>query len=110
MSERIDFGIMTRGEVSILIGYQYGQKAREKLGIDRLDQHETPVTIIRPPELTTITPSFVQGFFGRSALQLGRDGFYNQYRFEGWPTELLQQVDAGIELALMDRPLTSTKE
>ena len=104
---KIDLSEMTRGEVSILVGYAYGQRARGHYKLDALDDEIEPVVVARPPELETITPSFVQGFFGRSVLKIGRDNFYRRYRFEDWPKGLLDQVDAGLELALMDRPLVS---
>lgn len=107
MSRNLDLSDMTRGEVSILIGYRYGEKARANYRLDDLDLSGDPIVVIRPPELRTITPSFVQGFFGKSALRFGRDEFYKRYRFSDWPKSLLDQVDAGVELALMDRPLVT---
>lgn len=107
MNRTLDLVQMTRGEVSILIGYRYGEKARATYGLDEIDAAGEPVTVVRPPELRTITPSFVQGFFGKSALRFGRDEFFRRYRFADWPRSLLDQVDSGIELALMDRPLVA---
>lgn len=101
----LDLSRMTRGEVSILIGYKYGERARAEYGLDRLDQQNEAVDVILPPELKTITPSFVQGFFGKSALVLGRAEFFERYHFLNWPRALLDQIEAGIELALMERPL-----
>ena len=105
MKTMIDLTEMTRGEVNILVGYSYGEKARLSYDLDAVDEQDIPVTIILPHELETITPSFVQGFFGKSVLKVGRKKFFEHYKFQDWPRSLMDQVNAGIELALMDRPL-----
>jgi hypothetical protein len=105
MKTMIDLTEMTRGEVTILVGYSYGERARSNYDLDAVDEQDISVTIVRPPELETITPSFVQGFFGKSALKVGRENFFEHYKFQDWPRSLMDQVNAGIELALMDRPL-----
>lgn len=102
--EKMDLGKLTQGEVAVLLGYDYGVTARKYFNLDALDLLQEPIGVILPDELDTIAPSFVQGFFGKSALVLGsRDAFFGHYQFDKWPDDMLLQVDTGVARALMDR-------
>lgn len=101
--QTLDLNELTRGETDVLLGYDYGRRAREHFGLDALDAAGRKVVVLLPAGLDTIAPSFGQGFFGESALRLGRERFYDIYDFSDWPEDLRLQVDTGIERALMDR-------
>jgi hypothetical protein len=102
--KKIDLKKLTKGEVAVLLGYDYGVTARSFFNLDELDAADTPIQITLPPELDTIAPSFVQGFFGKSAHFFGnRKDFFNHYSFVGWPQDMITQIDTGLARALMDR-------
>jgi hypothetical protein len=101
---KVDLASLTRGEVAVLLGYEYGQRARGHFNLDVLDGDNEPVELVLPDDLDTIAPSFVQGFFGESALKFGnKERFYQHYLFRGWPEDMLLQIDTGLSRALMDR-------
>jgi len=100
----IDLSKMTQGETDVLLGYDFGRRARGEYRLDELDKLKEKVIVALPKELDTVTPSFAQGFFGKSVLQLGgRDEFYAIYDFGDWPDDMRLQIDSGIARALMDR-------
>lgn len=99
----LDLKKLTDGQVGVLFGYDLGTRSRKYFNLDDLDGGEV-VSVELPAELESIAPSFVQGFFGLSILKFGsRDRFYSHYKFDGWPSELLTQIDTGLARALMDR-------
>ena len=101
----LDLSRMLESGVDVLLGYDYGVRARRELGLDDLDHSAEPVVVPFPEHLDTIAPSFAQGFFGKSVLAHdGRDGFYRAYDFSDWPEDLQLQIDAGVARVLMDRP------
>jgi hypothetical protein len=104
---KVDLKQLTRGEVAVLLGFDYGKRARDHFRLDELDQDTEPVELVLPEELDTIAPSFVQGFFGKSALRFGdKQRFYAHYLFRGWPEDMILQIDTGLSRALMDRSST----
>jgi hypothetical protein len=104
----IDLTDLTRGEVTSLIGYTRGENARKHFGLDELDHAAGPIEVRSPANLRTLTPSFVQGFFGDSILTLGEDAFRRHYVFERFSSQALHSVDAGIDRVLMKRSYETT--
>ncbi|NWJ24733.1 hypothetical protein [Rhizobium sp. RM] len=101
---KVDLQRLTKGEVAVLLGFEYGKRARGHFNLDALDDDVEPVELVLPEDLDTIAPSFVQGFFGKSALKFGnKERFYQHYLFRGWPEDMLLQIDTGLSRALMDR-------
>ena len=102
--KQINLSEMTKGEVDILLGFDYGSRARSHYKLDDIDNKLEAVIVSLPDELRTFTPSFAQGFFGKSALVLGgKEEFFKIYNFEGWSEDLIKQVESGIMRALMKR-------
>jgi hypothetical protein len=71
----LDLGLLTKGEVSSLIGHDRGLAARQLFELDRLDHENAPVHISAPSNLEAPTPSFVQGLFTSSVHGLGEQLF-----------------------------------
>ncbi|MGV1803793.1 hypothetical protein ACQZ6A_18165 [Agrobacterium vitis] len=102
--KQVDLKALTKGEIAVLLGFEYGKRARGHFNLDVLDSVDEPIELVLPSDLDTIAPSFVQGFFGKSALKFGnKERFYAHYLFRGWPEDMLLQIDTGLSRALMDR-------
>jgi hypothetical protein len=92
----IDLQVLTKNEVRSLSGHDRGNEARSFFNLDSLDTEETEVTVVAPDELDTITPSFVQGMFGRSVQRLGKEQFFVKYKF-ALSRYLLSDIESGID-------------
>jgi hypothetical protein len=99
----IDLTELTKGEVRSLIGYSRGERARKHFQLDLIDRQPGTVEVRAPENLRTVTPSFVQGFFGNSILDLGEAEFRRKYQFVGLGERARQSVEAGINRVLMKR-------
>ncbi len=104
----IDLTELTRNEVRSLIGYARGERARAHFDLDRLDRESGPITVTAPPNLRTLTTSFVQGLFGNSVLLLGEPAFRKHYQFDGFGVLALQSLENGIDRIMMKRPFEVT--
>lgn len=100
----VDFKVLTKNEVSSLIGHDRGLAARKLFQLDALDRSAEPVEVTAPPSLEALTPSFVQGLFASSVHRLGEDGFFKHYRFN-MDRGLVEDVRVGIQRALMKREI-----
>jgi len=100
---QIDLSECLDAKSDVLIGYEFGQRVRERFKMDSLDRNPDRIRVILPTRLDVIAPSFAQGFFGESVLRLGREGFFRRYDFSSWPPDMLMQVETGVLRALMDR-------
>lgn len=100
----IDLRVLTKDEVSSLIGHDRGLAARKLFELDVLDRSAEPVEVTAPPNLEALTPSFVQGLFATSVHRLGEEGFFKHYRFN-MHRGLVEDVHVGIERALMKREI-----
>ena len=86
----------------VYAGRPRGELARKRLRLDSLDQSSVPVEVIIPDETYSLNSSFFLGLFGPSVVHCkSRDGFLEKYHFQG-PDFILQEVEAGIERALME--------
>lgn len=91
------------GEVRNLSGHDRGVAAREKYGLQQIDDAGEMVVIRSPVDLYTITPSFFQGMFAESVRAAGgREQFLARYKFDADPV-VLRQIESGIETSLMKR-------
>jgi hypothetical protein len=100
----LDFGVLTKGEVSSLIGHDRGLAARKLFDLDSLDQDKSPVIVRAPAQLEALTPSFVQGMFASSVHTLGQENFFKHYRFEV-DRDILEDIKVGVQRALMKREI-----
>jgi hypothetical protein len=98
----LDLGLLTKGEVSSLIGHDRGLAARRLFELDRLDLESAPVHISAPSNLEALTPSFVQGLFASSVHALGEQQFFYHYIFD-INRALMEDVRLGVQRALMAR-------
>ena len=94
------------GRVQSLSGQERGVDARAHYDLDRLDTAHEAVTINVPDDLDAISPSFFQGMFAKSLLDVfdrDADRFLRHYSFRA-PTHVLTQVQRGINAVLTRRP------
>ena len=98
----INLEVLTHGEVRSLAGHNRGLAARQKFGLDALDNAPEAVIVRAPGNLDALTPSFVQGLFAASVHALGEGNFYSHYRFE-LPPDLVGDVRLGVDRILMSR-------
>lgn len=102
---KIDFGLLTKDEVSSLIGHERGLAARKLFDLDQLDRSGDVVVLAAPKSLEALTPSFVQGLFASSVHSLGEQRFRSHYNFEGLSDDLREDINVGIRRALMKREI-----
>lgn len=101
MTERtmIDFADLTDGgRISNLSGRNRGLAARAKYHLDWTAPADAEELTIRVPEnLDSITPSFIQGMFGRALAVLNSDeaAFFSKFHFEA-PAFILEQIRGGV--------------
>lgn len=104
---RIELGDLTgNGRVHSLSGQERGVEARRKFNLDVLDRSVDPVTVNVPNDLDAISPSFFQGMFARSLVEVfdrDQNRFLEHYSFSA-PTHVLAQVHRGIMAVLTRRP------
>lgn len=98
----VDLSVLTKGEVSSLSGQPRGLQARAHYRLDELDNLAEQVVVHAPDNLDALTPSFVQGLFATSVHRLGRERFFNHYKFDVSP-EIRSDIEVGVERALMRR-------
>ena len=83
MPEIVDIRLLTQGEVRNLAGHERGLAARERFGMQRLDEDAAPVAVVFPDHFRQVSSSFFQGMFSASVRRLGSvDAFFNHYRFD----------------------------
>jgi hypothetical protein len=94
---------LTRGEVNVLSGHERGLTARSHFDMDRLDASGEHVDIVIPDTLEAVTPSFVQGFLGRSFNSLGgKSAVMRRYHLIGRAL-VIDDFLAGIDRLGFDR-------
>jgi hypothetical protein len=91
----IDLAVLTGGKVRNLTGHERGSIARQRFGLDAMDEAGEPVDVQIPEGLEGITTSFFQGMFARSVRASGQD-FLNLYRFHASPS-VMEQIMRGID-------------
>lgn len=94
------------GRVHSLSGQERGVEARRRFGLDQLDHLDEQVTIDVPSDLDAISPSFFQGMFAESLVEVfnrDQDKFLQHYSFRA-PTHVLGQIHRGIMAVLTRRP------
>lgn len=88
---------LTRGEVRMLTGRPRGVSARELYKLDELDSKDEIVVIVAPDDLDTVTPSFVQGFLGRSLALRGAASFMKKFDLSRLDSLLAEDFRVGME-------------
>ncbi|PHQ63059.1 MAG: hypothetical protein COC10_08145 [Sphingobium sp.] len=94
------------GKVHNLSGRERGLAARELFDLDKLDADAQPVDVIVPEYVYSLTPSFVQGFFGQSVrtFEYDTERFKAHFRFRA-PSIVLQQLERGLAAITTQRDL-----
>lgn len=104
----IDFAELTEnGQVANLSGRHRGLAAREKYNLDwGTEQDVHDLEIIVPRSLDSVTPSFIQGMFGRALEVLGLDEkkFFTRVHFNADPY-IVDQVRLGVAALRTSRDL-----
>ncbi|HEX7782134.1 MAG TPA: hypothetical protein VF509_04955 [Sphingobium sp.] len=107
MAATIDLEQLTgAGKVHNLSGRERGLAARELFQLDALDADPQPVDVLVPDYVYSLTPSFVQGFFGQSVQAFGNDPdrFKTHFRFRA-PAIVMQQLERGLAAITTQRDL-----
>lgn len=102
---KVDLELLTKNEVSSLIGHERGLAARRLFELDQLDKVPEPVDIVAPKSLEALTPSFVQGMLAASIHALGEAGFRAHYDVSKLTKDLREDINVGIRRALMKREI-----
>lgn len=100
----IDLEVLTQGKVHNLSGRLRGLAAREMFELDRIDDAGELVQVLIPDHVYAITPSFIQGLFGRSVERRGgREQDFRRFFSFVAPAVVLDQVDRGLAAILTSR-------
>ena len=87
----------------VFVGRANGAQARQKLGMDRLDQQSAPIQVLIPADAYAVNSSFFLGLFGPSLTRLNsRELFFAHYQFEG-PEHIVDSLHLVVERALASR-------
>ena len=91
------FDFTGNGKVLALSGRPKGEKIREEWKLDDLEKNTDNVFIVNiPKEMYGLSPSLIQGIFTKTIDTLGKQNFYERYKFS--PHEsLLSMVQLGID-------------
>ncbi|MGP1354550.1 MAG: hypothetical protein ACTS1Z_14635 [Parasphingopyxis sp.] len=104
----IDLAELTDGgRIANLSGRHRGLAAMTKFGLDWTNAESVrPMEVIVPDTIDSITPSFIQGMFGKTFEILGhsRDAFYGKFQFRASPS-IADQVERGVTAILTSRDL-----
>ncbi len=100
----IDLGSLSGGKVLVLAGPERGLAARDRFDMDALDQSSERIEIVAPSDLEAISPSFVQGFLGKSFNLLGEQGLRQKYDFK-LDDLLIEDMLDGIKRLKMQREI-----
>ena len=94
----IDLAERTRGKIRNLSGKEAGEAARAYFKLDELDILKEPISVLVPPEVYNINPSFFCGMFGSSYVTLGEDKLLSHYQFLSIPDYISKQLFFGVRL------------
>jgi hypothetical protein len=87
----------------VFVGRANGAQARQKLGLDQLDQQSDPIRVVIPTDAYAVNSSFFLGLFGPSlSLLNSRERFFAHYQFEG-PEHIVDSLHLVVERALASR-------
>jgi hypothetical protein len=87
----------------VYVGRPNGEKARERLDIDKLDRVDTPINVIIPDGTYSVTSSYFLGLFGPSVVHFGSEGaFFAHYVFHG-PAKDIESAHRNAERALREQ-------
>lgn len=91
----------------VFSGRTEGNKVRERLKLDELDNKPEEVILSFPEDIISLNSSFFLGAFGPSVRKLGKENFKSKYKFEC--SEFIKRsIEDGIERALKtSNPLES---
>lgn len=104
MTQRIDLNVLTdNGRFHSLSGYDAGQSARARFGLDQHDSSDETVSVAIPEHVFNVAPSFFQGMFAPSVKHFGSaERFLEHYEFDVDPV-VMRQVRRGLNACLNTR-------
>jgi hypothetical protein len=98
--KQIDLGeARTSTKAKVFAGRDRGKFWRERFNLDVLDEDQSTVKVIIPPDVISLNISFFLSLFGDSVRRLGREDFLQHYVFESDPV-LIPLIEQGVDQAL----------
>jgi hypothetical protein len=96
----IDFGGLGG---PVYVGRPNGEKARERLDLDKLDEAATPIDVLIPEGTYSVTSSYFLGLFGPSVVHFAsEEAFFTHYVFRG-PAKHIESAHRNAERALREQ-------
>jgi hypothetical protein len=96
----IDFGKLGG---PVYVGRPNGERARQKLDVDSLDQATETVDVYVPDDTYSINSSYFLGLFGPSVVYFGsEESFLQHYIFHARPAHM-ERIRAHVERALREQ-------
>jgi hypothetical protein len=87
----------------VYVGRPNGEKARERLDVDKLDRAESAIDVLIPEGTYSVTSSYFLGLFGPSVVRFGsEEAFFAHYVFRG-PAKDIESVHRHAERALREQ-------
>lgn len=77
----IDLTSSTPSSIQALVGEENGQDAFKSVDLKQLETNHSEILIRIPPHVNLITQSFVRGMFFDALKRLGKDRFFEKYKF-----------------------------
>lgn len=100
----VDFATKNRDVTSLIYtGRRRGMSVREDSKIDELIQQYETVKVIIPPNVFSITPSFLEEFFFNAVRKYGRSGFDNKIQIVTNGYNISNQLDEAIGRILSNK-------
>lgn len=85
----------------VFAGRERGKLARQRAGLDQIDQTDTTVLVRVPEDIYSVNSSFFLGMFGPSIRRLGGEEFRRRFSFEG--KDISRVIEDGIKEALRSK-------
>lgn len=67
----------------VFTGRDRGEDVRKRSKIDYEESTHDNILIVVPDDIYSINPSFLEEFFVNVVIKLGKDKFFNKFKFEG---------------------------
>lgn len=104
---KIDFAAFNS---RVLVGRPRGEKAREKYGLDSIDQEGRQVEVVISDNIYSVNSSFFLGLFGKSIVNAGsRESFFDRYHFAA-SNELKERFEGYVSRALQEKGLFDSEQ
>jgi hypothetical protein len=94
----VNLGDVRASGTRVFSGQPRGKNARRAFNLEALDTDGEVVSVLIPEDTYSIGPSFLLGLFGPSIVRLGRDRFFEKYKFP-WDPILLDSLNETVARA-----------